>query len=138
MTKFWHDPPMSVGVGYIVAGGLCLLALHAFGDQQWLWGLAHLTVAYVMIRSIRFAITTPIIELSSEELVINRGYFSSQIRVLIRDIRQLDRSRPSRITLEVLGRKDLVIPLGWLRPEDQPRFISALAALVGNWVVSTN
>ena len=131
MTRFWRDPPISVGWSYFVGGWLCLVGVAALVERHWFLGLTHLAVAYVSIMSTRFALRTPIIELTSEELVVKRGYFSSPVRIPIRDVQQLDRSRPSRLTLAVRGRKDFVIPLDWLRWEDRPKFISALVSLVG-------
>lgn len=113
-------------------GGACLvfMGVLAFSKSDWVLGSGHLFAGGYMLLSTRWSLKTPLIELTSWDLVVNRGYLSKSQRIPLRTVRHIDSSQPSRITLRLYDQTDYVIPMDWLEWSDRSRFLTTLRTAI--------
>ena len=120
-----HPRLMYVGGAFLV-----LLGAVAFSKSEWVWGSGHLFVGGYMLLSTRWSLQTPLIELTSWDLVMNRGYLSKPLRIPLRKVRYVDVSQPARITLRLYDQTEFVIPMDWLEWSDRTRFLTCLNSAI--------
>jgi len=128
--KFRRAMDLPPNLKYV--GGACLVFMGAvaFSKSEWVWGSGHLFVGCYMVLSTRWSLQTPLIELTSWDLVVNRGYLSKSQRIPLRTVRQIDASQPSRVTLRLYDQTDFVIPLDWLEWSERSRFLAILRTAI--------
>ena len=105
--KFRRDMGLHPSLMYVAGAYLVLIGILAFSNSEWVWGSGHLFVGCYVLLSTRWSLQTPLIELTSWELVVNRGYLSKSLHIPLRSVRHIDVSQPERITLRLYDQTEL-------------------------------
>lgn len=105
-------------------GANCLYLLY---EQQWMSAIVGLAVTALVVVDRIWEDRTPLIRVTSHELIVARRLRSPR-RIPLSTIERVDDSRPAVLTLVVRDGKDYVIPLDWFEWDERPALIETIKA----------